>query len=180
MAGFGKRVSTALQCFFTILGGGKLPQDLAREVVDLPHTAPQVAAPAPAPMPPVDTGDRAIQLLALLQRDGRLVDFLTEDLSPYSDEQIGAAVRTVHEDCQKVLDRYIKIEPILTSDEGQQVTFGERVDPASVKLIGNARDGAPVRGTLQHRGWRVAEINLPPLPDGPARRVLAQAEVEVS
>ena len=174
MSGFGKRFSIAFRCFVGILGSGRIPDDVARDLVEAPSPARR-----PAAQPP-DAGDRAIQILALLQRDGRLVDFLTEDLSPYTDEQIGAAVRTVHEDCRKVLDRYMKIEPILTSDEGQSVTFEGNFDPAAVKLIGNVRDGAPIRGTLQHRGWRVADIHLPPLPDGDARRVLAQAEVEVA
>jgi hypothetical protein len=118
-------------------------------------------------------------MLALLQRDARFVDFVTEDISSYTDEQVGAAVRTVHESCRQVFDRYLKIEPILAAEEGQSVTVEKNFDPSAVKLIGNVRSGEPVHGVLQHRGWCVAEVALPPLPDGPGRRVLAQAEVEI-
>jgi hypothetical protein len=177
MAGFGKRLSYAFRCFFGVLGNGHVPGDIAAEVVDAP--APEPAPPVPLP-PPVDPGDRAVQILALLQRDGRLVDFLTEEISSYSDAQVGAAVRSVHESCRKVFDRYLKIEPILAAEEGQSVTVDRNFDPAAVKVIGSVRGGEPIRGVLQHRGWCVASVDLPPLPDGAGRRVIAQAEVEIS
>ena len=110
-------------------------------------------------------------MLALLQRDGRLIDFLAEDISLYPDGQLGAAVRTIHETCRQVLDRYLKLEPILNSDEDQPVTVQAGFDPAAIKLIGNVAGEPPVRGVLRHKGWRVKEMNLPPLPQGAGRMV---------
>ena len=188
MAAFGKRLSSAFRSFFGILGSGTIPDDVARDFVAAPRLRPHatpsvpeddVERSAPPHAAPPDQGDRAVQILALLQRDGRLVDFLTEDVTTYTDAQIGAAARSVHESCRRVLDHYLKIEPIVTSDEGRPVTLEGIFDPAEIKLVGNVREGVPVRGVLQHKGWRVAALDLPPMPAGAARRVLAQAEVEI-
>jgi len=126
-----------------------------------------------------ETVDRAVQMLALLQRDGRLVDFITEDIAPYQDAQIGAAVRDVHESCRKVIERYLDLEPVISSDEGQPVTVEPGFDPAAIKLIGNVTGKPPLRGLLRHRGWRVTRVNMPPLPDGGGREIIAPAEVEI-
>jgi hypothetical protein len=123
--------------------------------------------------------DRAVQMLALLQRDGRLVDFLAEDVAPYPDTQLGAAVRTVHESCRQAIERYVKLEPVITSEEDQPVTVPAGFDPASIKLIGNVAGKPPLRGLLRHRGWRATQVNLPSLPEGTGRSVVAPAEVEI-
>src|ERR1019366_2592963 len=118
-------------------------------------------------------------MLALLQRDGRLIDFLAENISAYPDAPLGAAVRTIHETCRQVLDHYVKLEPILNSEEDQPVTVPAGFDPAAIKLIGNVTGEPPVRCVLRHKGWRVKEVNLPPLPQVAGRMVVAAAEVEL-
>lgn len=187
MMGFGKRVSYAARCFFAVLSRGEVPDDIAPEVV----RSPPAPALEPAPPPPLpaeqveerpleESPDRAVQLLALLQRDGRLVDFLTEDIAPYQDEQIGAAVRELHTNCRKALEQYVTLEPVIDGEEDRPVTVEEGFDPAMVKLVGNVTGRAPLRGLLRHRGWRVAQINLPSLPpQGAGREVVAPAEVEI-
>jgi len=186
MIGFGKRVSYAFRSFFNLLSSGEIPEDIAKEVARAPvetRPAPELPAPAPASRPvepPVaDKGDRAVQMLAILQRDGRLIDFFTEDISPYSDAQIGAAVRDLQQSCRQSLERYVKLEPVFETKEGETVTVQEGFDPAAVKLVGNVTGKAPLRGLLLHRGWRVKEVSLPPLLDGSARSIIAPAEVEV-
>ena len=179
MIRFGKRVSFAFRSFFALLGSGTIPKDVVREAApEAAEAAAQARLPAEKPAPPPDTPDRAVQMLALLQRDGRLVDFLMEDIAGYSDDQIGAAVRAVHEGCRKALERYVTFEPILESNEGDPVTVQSGFDPAAIKLVGNVGP-APVRGTLNHRGWRAAEVKLPPLPEQSGREVVAPAEVEI-
>jgi hypothetical protein len=184
--GFGKRLSYAFRCFFSLLSSGEIPEEIARELVKAPAQvapAPVVAPPpavAPEPAEPrVEPADRAVQMLALVQRDGRLIDFFTEDIAPYEDAQIGAAVRDVHENCRKTLDHYLKLEPIIASEEGQAVTVPAGFDPAAIKLIGNVTGQPPLRGLLRHRGWRATQVSLPPLADGPGRAVVAPAEVEI-
>jgi hypothetical protein len=180
MPDFRKRVAFAFRCFFSILLHGRVPEDIARELIKPPLRA--NASPVPkVEMRPaeVDSLDRAVQTLALLQRDGRLIDFLYEDVKPYPDEQLGAAVRTVHESCRQVLERYFKLEPILASEEDQPVTVQAGFDPASIKLIGNVTGEPPLKGLLRHRGWRVKEATMPSLPQGSGRVVVAPAEVEV-
>lgn len=142
--------------------------------------AAETRPPQPAAASAGDPSDRAIQLLALLQRDGRLVDFLMEDLATYSDAQIGAAVRDVHAACRGALTRYIALEPILAGTEGQPTSVATDVDPAAVRLVGNVTGSPPFPGTLVHRGWRATRIDLPPLSTLAGRRIVAQAEVEVA
>ncbi|HVF90058.1 MAG TPA: DUF2760 domain-containing protein [Blastocatellia bacterium] len=186
MIGFGKRISYAFRSFFNLLASGEIPGDIAREVAKEPANArpvPELRAPATAPKsvepPPADRGDRAVQILSILQRDGRLIDFFTEDISPYSDAQIGAAVRDLQQSCRQSLERYVKLEPVLDTTEGETVTVQEGFDPSTIKLVGSVTGKPPVSGLLRHRGWRVKELSLPPLLDGNARSIIAPAEVEV-
>ena len=188
MNGFWERLVFAFRCFFSILFHAEIPNDIAEKALKGPGTAPQApAAQTPsnarlkeAERPAPEAFDRAIQMLALLQRDGRLIDFLTENISAYPDTQLGAAVRTIHDTCRQVLDQYVKLEPILDSEENQPVTVQAGFDPAAIKLIGNVAGEPPVRGMLRHKGWRVREANLPPLPQAAGRMVVAPAEVELS
>ena len=188
MSGFWERVDFAFRCFFSILFHGDIPDDIARKLSKAAGPgvqAPAVAAPPvsrlkEAERPAAEVFDRAVQMLALLQRDGRLIDFLAENVSAYPDAQLGVAVRTIHETCRQVLDQYVKLEPILNSEEDQPVTVPAGFDPAAIKLIGNVAGEPPVRGMLRHKGWRVKEVNLPPLPQAAGRMVVAPAEVELS
>ncbi len=174
---FSTRVAYAFRCFFALLLHGDLPQDIARACG--PPNASAAPPKSTIEKPAEPPADRAVQMLALLQRDGRLVDFLTEDISPYPDSQLGAAVRTIHSSCRQVLDRYLKLEPIIPSEEDQPVTVQAGFDPAAIKLLGNAAGEPPIKGLLRHRGWRVKEVSLPSLPQVAGRNIVAQAEVEI-
>jgi hypothetical protein len=185
MIDFPTRLSFAFRCFFSLLFDGEIPQEIlqtvggsAAEVAPSPITRPPASARGDAPN--AEPVDRAVQMLALLQRDGRLVDFLEEDVSSYPDGQLGAAVRSIHTSCRQVLERYIKLEPVLSSEEDHPVTLPQGFDPAAIKLVGNVGGEQPVRGLLRHRGWRVAEVTLPSLPQGSGRAIVAPAEVEVA
>jgi Domain of unknown function (DUF2760) len=180
MMGFGKRLSYAFRCFFSVLSKGEIPPDISPELVpELTHPPPTFAEAPAVETFALESVDRAVQMLAILQRDGRLIDFITEDISPYQDAQIGAAARDVHESCRKAIDHYLALEPVIASEEGQPVTVEPGFDPAAIKLIGNVTGHPPLRGLLRHRGWRVAEVNLPPLPDNSGRSIIAPAEVEI-
>jgi hypothetical protein len=123
--------------------------------------------------------DGALAMLALLQREGRLVDFLREAIDGFSDAEIGAAARDVHRGCRKVLDQHLAFEPVMPGSEEAQVSVPKGFDPAEVRLIGEARGEPPFRGTLRHHGWRVVDAKLPALADGVDRTVIAPAEVEL-
>src|ERR1700719_1403483 len=188
MNGLWERVVFAVRCFFSIMFHAEIPNDIAQKLVKRAGPPPQVPAAAAVPVtvrlkeverPASEAFDRAVQILALLQRDGRLIDFLAENISDYPDAQLGAAVRTIQQTCRQVLDHYVKLEPILNSEEDQPVTVQAGFDPAAIKLIGNVAGEPPVRGVLRHKGWRVKEVNLPPLPHGAGRMVVAPAEVEL-
>jgi hypothetical protein len=185
MISFWERVAFAFRCFFSILIHARIPLDIQERLIKASAAPAPAASTAAAPKlkiverPAGDSPDRAVQMLSLLQRDGRLIDFLAEDVSPYPDPQLGAAVRSIHQSCRQVLDRYLKLEPVLDSAEEQPVTIQGGFDPAAIKLVGNVRGEPPIRGLLRHKGWRVKEIKLPPLPEPAGRTIVAPAEVEV-
>jgi len=121
-----------------------------------------------------------LRILAVLQRDGRLVDFLQEDIDGYGDAQIGAAVRDIHRGCRKALRDYLTVEPILSDPEDATVTVAADFDPATVRLTGNVAGSPPFRGVLKHHGWRVKSVQLPVVPGArDDSAVLAPAEVEI-
>lgn len=181
--GLGKRISYALRCFFSMLLHGQIPQSLAAELGQSPAAVTATSGAAETRGEEIEKRpleyDRAVQMLALFQREGRLIDFLVEDVAPYPDAQLGAAVRSVHESCRQVVERYLKLEPIIASEEDRPVTVQAGFDPASIKVIGNIKGKPPLQGLLRHRGWRATQVNLPPLPEGAGRSVVAPAEVEI-
>jgi Domain of unknown function (DUF2760) len=121
-----------------------------------------------------------LRILAVLQRDGRLVDFLEEEIDAYDDEQIGAAVRDIHRGCRKSLHDYLTIEPIIDAAEDQRITVPNDFDPAAVRLVGNVNGSPPFHGVLKHHGWRVRAVHLPVLPVArDDTSILSPAEVEI-
>ena len=120
------------------------------------------------------------QTLGLLQREGRLIDFLQEDIEPYDDAQIGAAVREVHRGCKAALKEVFGLSPVLKAAEGSQVEIEEDFDPTRIKLIGNIQGNPPFKGTLRHCGWKFTEVHLPEWTANGKTDVLAPAEVEIS
>ena len=182
MSPFFTRLRFAIRTFFALLFRGEIPPDVAAALLPTPGTRAATAAPAsPAPSmsPRREEEATAAQMLALLQREGRLVDFLMENITSYRDEQIGAAVRSVHAGCRQALDRYVSLAPALDAQEGTHVTVDGGADAARVKLIGNLSGTPPFRGVLNHRGWVVNRMELPPLA-ATGRQIIAPAEVELA
>ncbi len=168
-------IGSAFRAFFALLGGGPIPEDIAR---DSGYVKP-VAAPKPAPAPPqFKPADGALQLLSILQRDARLVDFLMEDVAAYSDDQVGAAVRDIHRQSREALKRYVTLEPVIDGVEGDYTkTSG---DSGSYKLIGNVpANGKAPGGILRHKGWKATQIELPQLSQGQNLKIVAPAELEI-
>lgn len=123
--------------------------------------------------------DAALQLLGLLQQEGRFLDFIEEEVGSFSDAEIGAAARVVHQGCHKALHDHGALEPVRSEAEGSRVTLPAGFDAAEVRLIGNVVGQPPFTGTLVHRGWRVRELRLPQVVQGHDLRILAPAEVEL-
>ena len=143
--GFWTRVKLSFAAFFTILFKGRLPAAFERDrPVTAPAAPPVASVPAP-PAPVLESSDRAVQMLALLQRDGRFIDFLMEDLTGYSDAQVGAAVRDVHAGCRGVVSRYVTLDAVVSGKEGDQTTVDSSLDPSSIRLVGNVTGQPPFR-----------------------------------
>ncbi|MGM0440331.1 MAG: DUF2760 domain-containing protein [Chlamydiota bacterium] len=125
-------------------------------------------------------GDYAhLRLLGILQDKGRLVDFLKEDLSSFSDAQVGAAVRKVHQDCSKSIEDLVTLRPVMSEGEGSKVTVPKDYNPAEVKVVGNVKGGPPFEGILRHPGWKAHKLSLPKQVGNLEREIVAPAEVEV-
>lgn len=120
-----------------------------------------------------------LHFFSVLQREGRLMDFLSEDLNRYEDEQIGAAVRNIHENCTKVVAKYLNTEPILEKDEEEEVIVEADFDPNALKLTGNVTGEPPFKGVIRHKGWRTRKLELPTLSGTQDPRIIAPAEVEI-
>ena len=167
------RISQAFRSFFSILFSGVLPADIA-QAFGYSKVIPIKATPAPKPQS--GPADGAVQILSVLQRDARLVEFLMEDISAYSDEQVGAAVRDVQLQSRQTLERYLKLQPVIDGVEGD-FTKTDGLAAASVKLVGNVPpSGKAAGGVLRHKGWKAEKVDLPSLPPG---NILAPAEIEV-
>ncbi|CAN5177951.1 hypothetical protein BH11MYX1_BH11MYX1_04400 [soil metagenome] len=180
--------------FWKLLFGATLPAEAAKF---LPETAKALPAPPPdervvvakvpekeKPVPKQNSAaqqrEGALALLALLQREGRFVDFISEELGTADDADIGAAVRAVHRGCKKVFDQVLSLEPVMPGEEETKVSVPKGFDPAEIRLIGEAKGEAPYKGTLRHHGWRAVATQLPSLAEGVDLSVLAPAEVELS
>lgn len=120
-----------------------------------------------------------IHLLSMFQREGRILDFLSENLDSYEDFQIGAAVRSIHENCNKITRKYLSLQPILDQEEGQTLTLQKWFDTAAVKLVGNVAGEPPFTGVIRHKGWKTAKLELPILSVNQDASLIAPAEVEI-
>lgn len=131
------------------------------------------------PAEPTGTEAAHLRLLALLQRSGRLVDFLKEDLAGFSDAEVGAASRQVHKECAALLEDLVTIRPVYQEEEGSRVRIPAGYDPSTVKVIGNVKGTAPFEGTLVHRGWKAHKRSLPKHVKEVTHDVIHPAEVEI-
>lgn len=180
--------------FFRMLFGRKLPADAVQFLPEgaIPKALPEPKAEKPEKVEkPVEKPakvedkraqhhrDGALAMLALFQREGRLIDFLREPLDGFADADIGAAARDVHRGCRKVLEQHLTFEPVMPGEEEAKVSVPKGFDPAEIRLIGEAKGEPPFKGTLRHHGWRVVDAKLPTLAEGIDRTVIAPAEVEL-
>jgi hypothetical protein len=166
-------ISNAFRAFFALLGG-KLPPDIA-QAYGYSRAVP-VQTPTAPPKPQLGPAEGAVQILSILQRDARLVDFLMEDLSGYSDDQVGAAVRDVQTQSRAALERYMRLAPVIDSVEGEY-TKTSGLPGNTLRLVGKVPpDGKASGGVLRHKGWKAEGIELPKAEPG---AVLAPAEIEI-
>ena len=172
---FWTRLSTAFACFSRALGSA----DFCRQVAALLRPAQPQAKPKSAELPPERVHASGLAVLAMLQREGRLIDFLKEDMGAFSDAEIGAAARVVHAGCRKVFAQYFAIEPALKEAEGATVQVPAGFDAQRIRLTGNVAGQPPFRGTLKHHGWVATAVRLPAVSETMDPRVLAAAEVEL-
>jgi hypothetical protein len=175
---FFARLGMAFVCFFRILFR---PQFAAQILT--PYRA-WKELPATAEKPVSSKSDSsehasALFILSMLQREGRLIDFLQEELAGFSDAEVGTAARVVHSGCRKVISQYLSLEPVLKDAEGATVRVPEGFDSQKIRLVGNIAGRPPFSGALKHHGWITQAVRLPPTPAVDVR-VLAPAEVELS
>jgi uncharacterized protein DUF2760 len=166
--GFWEQVRLA----WRVLTSGQFAMQVQEAVQQLESTRAQ-------PLPAERVHASGLMLLAAFQREGRLIDFLQQEVAGYTDEDIGAAARVVHAGCRKALRQYFDIAPAMEGTEGAPMSVPAGFDPERIRLTGNVTGQPPFRGTLKHHGWMAAEVRMPPIPDGMDPRVIAPAEVEL-
>lgn len=133
----------------------------------------------PPPPPPPKPSPEPLLLLTLMQREGRLIDFLLENVDGADNETLGAGVRTIHQACQKVLREHLDMEPVLKGEEKAIVEVPVGFDPSAIRLTGNVTGSPPFKGSLEHHGWRVTKIKVNKPAEGQDGFVLQPAEVEL-
>jgi hypothetical protein len=170
--GFWDRVVLAWRMIFN----GDFARRVARALAALDSAERQ---PQPAALPPERAHAAALFLLSALQREGRIIDFLQQDVAAFSDEEVGAAARVVHAGSRKIVQQYFTVAPIMKEDEGASVSLPKGFDAQRVRLTGNVAGEPPFRGTLKHHGWFAAETRMPQMQENLDPRVIAPAEVEL-
>jgi hypothetical protein len=186
--GLGLALGAFLKCLFNRefahdvqgLALGRKSCDSSRMTEPLKDTSSESKVSIPVAKSETETDGSAVQMLAELQKEGRLIDFLEEDLSQYEDEEIGSSVRTIHEGCKKVLDHCLDKEKIIDQEEESSVRVNGDYDVHELKLSGRVSDRFPLKGVLVHPGWKVTSFKLKERSSHPsAQQVLAPAEVEI-
>lgn len=181
----GQRAALAWRNFLRILGDPSWAQ-----AVDDLNQPPKLAVPTPEPSedalpsssaakPTSETHASALLVLSLLQRHGRFLDFVQQDIQPFSDAEVGQVARVVHAGCRKALAEHLSLAPVRREQEGARVTVQDAAEARKTKLTGNVLGSPPYQGVLKHRGWQSERIELPELMPGADSRVLALAEIEL-
>lgn len=163
----------------TVAGRANQDPAFAAKVNELMGVARPAADAAGSPKPPPKPSGAPVRMLALLQAESRVVDFLLEDISAFPDAQVGQAVREIHRKAQAALKQHLVLEPVLAASEGETVTVAKGFDPSAVRVLGNVSGEPPFVGQVQHPGWRVREIKLAPPPAGQDEFVIQPAEVQL-
>jgi hypothetical protein len=179
---FFARIALALAALFRVLFDASYAGRVARLGRGEPAPAPTKAPEPKPPEVPVlreTNTDGALQLLGLLQREGRLIDFLQEEVAAFSDAEVGAAARVVHESTRKALFAHVTLARVRSEAEGTRVRVEKGFRAQDIRLVGNVIGEAPFSGLLNHAGWRAESITLPKLSEGHDVRVLQAAEVEL-
>jgi hypothetical protein len=183
MVPFTSRIWLSWVCAFRVLFDGHFAARVAelREGVperdSLPAPAPVVVATPVVAVPQAPSPNGALQLLSLLQREGRFLDFVEQDVAAFADAEIGAAARVVHEGCRRALHAHARVRSVRSEAEGARLTLEQARE--DVKLVGNVAGSAPFHGVLRHRGWRVEELKLPTLIGVHDPKIVAPAELEL-
>ncbi|MCE2983549.1 MAG: DUF2760 domain-containing protein [Parachlamydia sp.] len=120
-----------------------------------------------------------LRLLYHLQQSGRLIDFLKEDITSFSDAQVGAVVRKIHADCAKLVEDLITVRPLRDEQEGASIQILKGYDPSEIKIVGNVKGEPPFSGILVHRGWKAHKRSLPKKMGEMNQDVICPAEVEI-
>ncbi len=158
----------------------KLVEPEVRTIEKIVEVEKIVQAPVPEPIVLKEaTSDAALQLLSLLQKEARFIDFIKEDITSYSDADIGVAARVVHTGCNKAINDYFTLDTVRSEKEGSKLTLEKGFNASEVRLIGNIVGQAPFKGSLVHKGWKVTDVRLPKLTEGHNAKIVAAAEVEL-
>lgn len=126
--------------------------------------------------------EQVLKFLSLLQKKGRFLDFLMDEVAKRPDQQVGAVARVVHQGCSDVLKDFFEIKPVLEEAEGTQVEWNAEQTSKEIKVLGESLESTS--GKLMHKGWLTQKVELPEVVDSQAyrvgnKRIIVPAEVQV-
>ncbi len=121
----------------------------------------------------------AKQLLKILQKQGRLLDFLTQNIDQFNDKEVANAAKVVHRGCNRALKKHCIIKAIYDTNENTNITLNPNFDRSKVNLTGNHHIKSPIKGILIHKGWQIESLSLPTLTEKANPDILQPAEIEV-
>jgi len=157
---------TAIKAFFKALKNPKQAQQF-------------LLGEVPALKTPDSVDLSHLRMLTMLQQTSRLIDFLKEDISSFSDEQVGTAVRKIHQDCSQCLEDLVTLRPVFDENEGAKIQIPQGYDPTKIKVVGKVKGEPPFVGILVHKGWKAHKRSLPKKVGEQTSDVIWPAEVEI-
>jgi hypothetical protein len=176
---FSARVGMAFRLMFNAAFAREVRAGLALLERKQPQAAIEPKAP-PREASPERAHASGLFVLSVLQREGRLIDFLQQDVAGFSDEDVGAAARVVHAGCGKALRQYVDFESAIPEEEGASMSVPIGFDAQRIRLTGNVAGQPPFKGTVKHHGWVVNQVRLPAPSESLDPKVIAPAEVELA
>lgn len=130
-------------------------------IAEEPEIRPTPKSKLVVPAVPKNTAEaEVIAVVGSLQSKGRFVDFLMDDIGKYSDAQVGAAARVVHQGCKSAFDELFTVEPVASEKEGSTISVPAGAGE-SYRLSGSVSGEGPFTGKLVHKGWKASRVNLP-------------------
>ncbi len=132
------------------------------------------------PPPPPKPSGEAVRLLGILQREARLIDFLMENITPYSDEQVGAVRAGYSPEGTSRDQEACPVGAGFAPGRRSRRDGPDRVRSLSDSIGRKCDRPTSIQGYIGTRRLRTKSFDIPKPAEGQDEFVLMPAEVELS